>query len=119
MATKKSKPNPKSKPNNSTRKPTTLAELAYDYIEWAKTNRPEKVWKRQERILREDVLPAIGKLPLSAEIFETLMVSPLTLSPDKEKNGLRAINVATAIVNWAVKERSNLFLTAREEVRRD
>src|SRR5262245_14536999 len=51
-----------------------VKEAAEDWLRWAKANRTEKYWKRQERILREDVLPAIGDLTIG-EALQSCMQS--------------------------------------------
>ena len=79
--------------------PQTFADVALAYLDWAKGNRTEKFWKRQERILNEDVFPAIGNLPLS-EITDTLISSALNLPNEKQKEAAGAINVAMKVMDW-------------------
>jgi hypothetical protein len=83
-------------------KPTTFGEVATEYIEWIKINRTERFWKPQERVLREDVIPAIGDLPLShlGDHLQPLIQSTLTLPPGKQS---RALNATSALVSWSIK----------------
>jgi hypothetical protein len=78
----------------------TLADAAEQWIIWAKANRTEKYWKRQERILREDVLPAIGHLSIW-ESPETSIQSALSIKESKQATA--AYNTVSMVVGWKLK----------------
>ena len=40
----------------------TFAEITEKYLDYLKQNRTQRYWKRQEKILRERVLPEIGDM---------------------------------------------------------
>lgn len=91
---------------------TTFGQVAEDYIQWIKSNRTERFWKTQERILREDVLPAIGDVPISngIGILSDNMHSALSLPLEKLEQGLRAVNAVNAVLSWSLKYAPYLYV---------
>ena len=82
----------------------TFREVAEDYLQWVTKNRSESFSKRQERILREDLLPTIGELSID-HILSDFAESVKSL-PTAGKRGLAAHNTVSTVIGWRVKFRS-------------
>ena len=66
----------------------TFGEVAEEYLDWTKKNRTEQYWKRQDRILRDDVIPHLRHIPIGQFIRSgDLIVSTLRLPPPGDKRG--------------------------------
>ena len=73
-----------------------------EYLQWARTNRTEAFRKMQERILRQEVQPILGKLPLlqvNSKLFE--LVKDLGDSPE-ERRLSAIVNSANIVMDWIV-----------------
>ena len=75
----------------------TLRETVEAYLEWVKKNRTEKFWKRMDRILREDALPALGDLSLDKVLHDL----PTRLS------GVRQRKLVATVIEWRLKTALN------------
>jgi len=80
-----------------------FSEVVEQYVVWLEANRTEEYARRQERLLREHVLPVFGESSLD-DVLESCMISPLTLAPAQQKPGLAAIRAANNVVGWYLKK---------------
>jgi hypothetical protein len=80
----------------------TLQQEITRYLQWAKTNRTEAFRRVQERILREEVQPIMGKLSLS-QVNRKLFDLVEGLADSEEKGKLLAvISSAVMVMDWVV-----------------
>jgi len=86
----------------NTARQSTFSEVSEAYLVWVKENRTERFYKRQERILRQDVLPALGDLSVE-KVLHDLPGSILVLPPQQQKQGLAAHKTVRAVIGWRLK----------------
>jgi len=87
----------------------TIAQAAEEYLRWSKAHRTEKFWKRQERILKTDVIPAIGNLTIaelvgSGDLFRNLQdnIESVKAGSDAPR-AMAAVNLAATVCYWYSK----------------
>jgi hypothetical protein len=80
----------------------TFQEAITAYLQWAEAHQPEAFMREQERILRQEVQPIMGKLPLllvNCKLFELVQ----GLADFQEERRLVAIiNSANMVMDWVV-----------------
>jgi hypothetical protein len=83
----------------------TFAEITEQYIDDLKKNRTEQYRQRQEKVLRDEVLPNVGAM-LLPEVYSNMMSSILNVPnlPEKEQiKAHRVMNATNLVIGWAIE----------------
>ena len=86
--------------------PLLTKQLAEEYIAWMRSRRTEAFSQRQEQILRKDVLPTIGDIPIGDVLSNALRgtTSFSSLKPKERRKALVVHNIVSAMVSWKLKQ---------------
>jgi hypothetical protein len=83
----------------------TFAEITEQYLEYLKKTRTQQYWERQEKVLRDEVLPNVGAM-LLPEVHSKMMSSILNVPNLSEKEQIKAhrvMNATNLVIGWAIE----------------
>jgi hypothetical protein len=83
----------------------TFAEITEQYLDYLKKTRTEQYWQRQEKVLRDEVLPNVGAM-LLPEVYSNMMSSILNVPNLPETDQIKAhrvMNATNLVIGWAIE----------------